>query len=40
MIATLNNFIVGLVAKLGFVNLASAQRNFDVAINKLLLNPS
>lgn len=38
--ATLNNFFVGLAAKLGFANLASAQRHFDAAINKLLLYPS
>ena len=38
VIATLNNFIVGLMSKLGFTNLASAQRNFDAAINKALLS--
>jgi predicted transposase YbfD/YdcC len=37
VIATLNNFIIGLATKLGFKNLASAQRHFDAEINKLLL---
>lgn len=40
VIATLNNFIVGLMSKLGFTNLASAQRNFDAVINKALLSNS
>jgi predicted transposase YbfD/YdcC len=37
VIATLNNFMIGLATKLGFTNLASAQRSFDAAINKALL---
>lgn len=40
VIATLNNFIIGLATKLGFTNLASAQRHFDAQINKCLLAPS
>jgi len=38
VMATLNNFIVGLSAKLGFTNLASARRRFDAEINKQLLS--
>lgn len=38
VMATFNNFIVGLASKLGFSNLASAQRNFDAAINRSLFN--
>lgn len=38
--ATLNNFIIGLVRKLGLDNLASAQRRFDMAINLALFAPS
>lgn len=34
--ALLNNFIIGLTLKLGFTNLASAQRTFDVGINRAL----
>lgn len=33
VMAVLNNFLVGLARKLGFHNLASAQRRFDAAIN-------
>jgi hypothetical protein len=29
----LNNFLIGLACKLGFRNLASAQRRFDAAIS-------
>lgn len=32
-VAVLNNFIIGVARKLGFTNLASAQRRFDAAIN-------
>ena len=38
VIATLNNFIIGLATKLGFTNLPSAQRYFDVLVNKSLLS--
>lgn len=38
VMATFNNFIVGLASKLGFSNLASAQRNFDAVINRTLFN--
>lgn len=37
-VAVLNNFVIGLVKKLGFNNLASAQRHFDAAINMRLNN--
>lgn len=37
-VAVLNNFIIGLAAKLGFSNLASAQRRFDAAISMQLNN--
>ena len=33
VVAALNNFIVGLVAKMGFSNLASARRHFDAQLN-------
>lgn len=33
VVAILNNFVIGLVRKLGFHNLASAQRRFDAAIS-------
>jgi predicted transposase YbfD/YdcC len=33
VMAVLNNFIVGLAAKLGFVNLAAARRHFDAQLN-------
>ncbi|MFW6184321.1 MAG: hypothetical protein ACOC8X_11035 [Chloroflexota bacterium] len=33
VMAVLNNFVVGLARKLGFHNLASAQRRFDAAIS-------
>jgi hypothetical protein len=36
--ATFNNFIVGLANKLGFTNLASAQRVFDAKVNIALLD--
>lgn len=36
--AVLHNFIIGLARKLGFCNLASAQRSFDAAINAALWN--
>ena len=36
--AVLNNFIIGLARKLGFRNLASAQRSFDAAISSALWN--
>ena len=38
VMATINNFIVGLTSKLGFNNLASAQRFFDAKINMALLD--
>jgi predicted transposase YbfD/YdcC len=38
IMATFNNFIVGLASKLGFSNLASAQRTFDATINRTLFN--
>jgi predicted transposase YbfD/YdcC len=38
VMATLNNFIVGLANKLGFTNLASAQRVFDAKVNIALLD--
>ena len=38
VMATINNFIVGLTSKLGFNNLASAQRVFDAKINMALLD--
>jgi len=34
--ALLNNFIIGLILRLGFTNLASAQRTFDAGINRAL----
>lgn len=37
-VAVLNNFIIGLARKLGFSNLAAAQRRFDAAINLQLNN--
>jgi len=36
--AVLNNFVIGLARKLGFHNLASAQRRFDAAIGFQLGN--
>jgi predicted transposase YbfD/YdcC len=39
VMATLNNFIVALASKLGFPNLASAQRTFDAAIHQALYSP-
>ena len=36
-LAILNNFLIGLVRKLGFTNLASARRYFDVRIAQQLL---
>ncbi len=36
--AVINNFIIGLARKLGFHNLASAQRHFDAAISAALRN--
>lgn len=36
-IAIINNFIVGLIRKLGFVNLPSARRRFDVQIARQLV---
>jgi uncharacterized protein (DUF927 family) len=38
VMATINNFIVGLTSKLDFTNLASAQRVFDAKINMALLD--
>lgn len=38
VMATFNNFIVGLASKLGFTNLASAQRIFDAKVNMALLD--
>jgi predicted transposase YbfD/YdcC len=38
VMATINNFIVGLVNKLGLTNLASAQRRLDAAVNMALSN--
>ena len=38
VMATFNNFIVGLASKLGLTNLASAQRVFDAKLNIALLN--
>jgi len=38
VMATINNFIIGLANKLGLNNLASAQREFDATINMALLN--
>ena len=38
VMAVLNNFVIGLVRKLGFHNLASAQRRFDAAIGFQLGN--
>lgn len=38
VMAVLNNFIIGLARKLGFHNLASAQRRFDAAIGFQLAN--
>lgn len=38
VVAVLNNFVVGLARKLGFHNLASAQRRFDAAIGFQLGN--
>ena len=38
VMAVFNNFIVGLASKLGFSNLPSAQRTFDLHINRLLFN--
>jgi hypothetical protein len=38
VMAVLNNFIIGLARKLGFHNLASAQRCFDAAIGAELRN--
>lgn len=38
VVAVLNNFIIGLARKLGFHNLASAQRCFDAAIGAELRN--
>lgn len=38
VMATYNNFIVGLVTKLGFSNLAAAQRTLDAVINRTLFN--
>jgi predicted transposase YbfD/YdcC len=34
--ALLNNFVIGLILRLGFTNLASAQRTFDAGINRAL----
>jgi len=36
VVAALNNFIVGLTAKMGFSNLASARRHFNVQFNLAL----
>jgi len=36
VMATLNNFVIGLVSKLRFKNLASARRHFDAQLNLLL----
>lgn len=36
VMAVLNNFIVGLAAKLGFSNLAAARRHFDAQLNRQL----
>ncbi len=36
VVAALNNFIVGLTAKMGFLNLASARRHFDAQLNLAL----
>jgi hypothetical protein len=33
VMATLNNFVIGLVNKLRFPNLASARRHFDAQLN-------
>jgi hypothetical protein len=38
VIATINNFVIGLAQKLGYGNLASARRQFDVAIAMQLLS--
>lgn len=38
VMAVLNNFVIGLARKLGFHNLASAQRRFDAAISCQLAN--
>jgi predicted transposase YbfD/YdcC len=38
VMATFNNFIIGLASKLGFTNMASAQRVFDAKLNFALLD--
>ena len=36
VMATLNNFIIGLASKLSFKNLAAARRHFDAQLNLAL----
>jgi len=40
VMATMNNFIIGLVNKLGFKNLANARRHFDAQLNLKLATAS